>query len=333
MPDLAPQGVALNANGSLKDASNIKFYNSAGDESDNPITGQSSSKAPSRKRNRTRSSRMTAAMEEEQKENDSDGNPILPTRPRKRARRRRKAKTPGKADESDGGEYSTDDGSVVDSSDSDKSVDITNEELANSLSSETIPERGGNDKGKAKLRSQSTRNASTKTQKGSVTLGEVEDEEAPRQFSVSTNKKSKTSNPIYLFFELVDRNEAGDPGTPGDKHYKCFHGKRKTLTITKAMKSSLNGLTMHLKNHFPPMYRLWEVLHQQKKIPTAEEVNIACGKTTLDAQSATAFLGKLETVSYNIQAAFDAQARKAAGPWDQAKFESLLLEWIIACKL
>ncbi|KAF9070800.1 hypothetical protein BDP27DRAFT_1323031, partial [Rhodocollybia butyracea] len=280
MPDLAPQGVALNANGSLKDASDIKFYNSAGDESDNPITGQSSSKAPSRKRNRTRSSRMTAAMEEEQKENDSDGNPILPTRPRKRARRRRKAKTPGKADESDGGEYSTDDGSVVDSSDSDKSVDITNEELANSLSSKTIPERGGNDKGKAKLR--------------------------------SPKKKSKTSNPIYLFFELVDRNEAGDPGTPGDKHYKCFHGKRKTLTITKAMKSSLNGLIMHLKNHFPPMYRLWEVLHQQKKIPTAEEVNIACGKTTLDAQSATAFLGKLETVSYNIQAAFDAQARKAA---------------------
>ena len=51
----------------------------------------------------------------------------------------------------------------------------------------------------------------------------------------------KRSNPIYLFYELVPQNASGQPGDPGDKHYCCFHGNRKILTVTKAMKSNLNG--------------------------------------------------------------------------------------------
>ena len=48
-------------------------------------------------------------------------------------------------------------------------------------------------------------------------------------------------NPIYLFYEQVDVNHDGKVGGEGDKHYKCYHGSRKTLTITKQMKTSLNG--------------------------------------------------------------------------------------------
>jgi hypothetical protein len=36
-------------------------------------------------------------------------------------------------------------------------------------------------------------------------------------------------------------NAEGTIGKPGDKHYKCYHGSRKVLTITRAMRSSLNG--------------------------------------------------------------------------------------------
>ena len=48
-------------------------------------------------------------------------------------------------------------------------------------------------------------------------------------------------NPIYHFYEMVKLGNNGKVGNPGDRHYKCYHGNRKVLTITKAMKSNLNG--------------------------------------------------------------------------------------------
>ena len=55
-------------------------------------------------------------------------------------------------------------------------------------------------------------------------------------------KVSGKRNPIYLFYEEVKVNEQGEVGEAGDKHYKCYHGNRKTFTITKAMNYSLNGM-------------------------------------------------------------------------------------------
>jgi hypothetical protein len=54
-------------------------------------------------------------------------------------------------------------------------------------------------------------------------------------------QKTATKNPIYLFYERVDTAADGTPGKDGDKHYKCYLGGRKVFTITRAMKSSLNG--------------------------------------------------------------------------------------------
>ena len=55
------------------------------------------------------------------------------------------------------------------------------------------------------------------------------------------SKESGKRNPIYLFYEIVSKNAEGQVGKPCDKHYKCYHGNRKVLTITRAMRSSLNG--------------------------------------------------------------------------------------------
>jgi hypothetical protein len=55
-------------------------------------------------------------------------------------------------------------------------------------------------------------------------------------------KTSGKRNPIYLFYEPVAVNEKGEVGEEGDKHYKCYHGNRKTFTISKAMNYSLNGM-------------------------------------------------------------------------------------------
>src|ERR1700733_14943158 len=52
----------------------------------------------------------------------------------------------------------------------------------------------------------------------------------------------KHNNPVYLFYEVVLQNASGQPGDPGDKHYCCCHHGNKVLTVTKLMKSNLNGL-------------------------------------------------------------------------------------------
>jgi hypothetical protein len=61
-----------------------------------------------------------------------------------------------------------------------------------------------------------------------------------------TQKPVRRANPIYLFYELVFQNANGQHGEPGDKHYRCHHGSRKVLTVTKAMKSNLNGMWRRL---------------------------------------------------------------------------------------
>lgn len=46
---------------------------------------------------------------------------------------------------------------------------------------------------------------------------------------------------MYYFYDIVQLNAAGQAGDLGDKHYQCFLGNRKALTIMYAMKSSLDG--------------------------------------------------------------------------------------------
>ena len=65
-----------------------------------------------------------------------------------------------------------------------------------------------------------------------------------------SNKKFKKRNPIYVFYKSVTINPEGTLGQPGDKHYKCYHGNPKILTVTRAMKSSLNGAILYFAAHF-----------------------------------------------------------------------------------
>jgi hypothetical protein len=55
-----------------------------------------------------------------------------------------------------------------------------------------------------------------------------------------------TRNPIYYFYERVERNANGEIGNAGDKHYRCFHGNWKVVMVTKKMKYSLNGMSLQI---------------------------------------------------------------------------------------
>lgn len=74
----------------------------------------------------------------------------------------------------------------------------------------------------------------------------------------------------------------------------------------------LTGLTGHLKNHFPIMYRLFCVLKDRNSPPTAEEIDIASGKQALDNTHAKQYLKKLETASENILKVFERQVKEEA---------------------
>jgi len=146
-----------------------------------------------------------------------------------------------------------------------------------------------------------------------------------------SNKKFEKRNPIYLFYESVTTNAEGTVGQPGDKHYKCYHGNRKILTITRAMKSSLNGnipifalnfmlnlvidyvgLMGHLKMHFPAMYWLYLILKDWGSPATEEEKAIATGQQVLDLSKTAEYIGQLERASASIVEVFKQQHQHTA---------------------
>ncbi|KAF8482223.1 hypothetical protein JB92DRAFT_2837376 [Gautieria morchelliformis] len=116
----------------------------------------------------------------------------------------------------------------------------------------------------------------------------TEDEPGPGDRSVRP--------PIYHFYESVGKNSNGAPGQMGDKHYRCYHGQRKILTVTKKMKGSQNGLVTYLRTHFPEMHRLYETIKSRpEQRPTSKELQIAANKVPIDSKTVQEYLRTLES--------------------------------------
>ncbi|KAF8987592.1 hypothetical protein BDQ17DRAFT_1258406 [Cyathus striatus] len=118
-----------------------------------------------------------------------------------------------------------------------------------------------------------------------------------------------TGNPIYFFYEHVTLNANGLVGNPGDKHYQCYHGGQRILTITKAMRCCLSGLIGNLKTANEAMSQFYTILNNW---PCSEgimqdEIDIASGTVSLSESKASEFLQELEKKSENIHKAFAIQ--------------------------
>ncbi|KAF9494850.1 hypothetical protein BDN71DRAFT_1507353 [Pleurotus eryngii] len=149
-------------------------------------------------------------------------------------------------------------------------------------------------------------------------------------FDAAQESKDKRCNPIYYFYVMLIENPEGTSVT-GSKYYKSIH-TGKVLQITARMNYSLNGLTNHLKNNVPMMYKLYEVLKaRQPALPTEKEKAIASRTKKLSPRGMAKFLQGLKKSDGSISAAFLAQVEKAKGPFNQKEFKQLLIEWIIAC--
>lgn len=99
--------------------------------------------------------------------------------------------------------------------------------------------------------------------------------------------------------------------------------------ITPAMKNNINGashsssyegrshfdlgLTGHLKNNFPVMWRLYEMLTARTNSPpTSDEIAIASGKKVLDEAARVNLVRELDNASNNLKQMFEQQQEKAA---------------------
>ncbi|KAF9455310.1 hypothetical protein BDZ94DRAFT_814316 [Collybia nuda] len=337
---------AIDAAGNLKDAEDILFYDSESDQV--PLSCPSKNPQLGRGQRTKNNDRMLESIALDQ-QTGRLGNIVEKWQPRsshsqtttkpavKRVKTNKHIALPQVSGEPD---TDVDDGDFMlldtapsdltssESSDNDilpVSSNLLNAEIADILPAKTFP------RGSKRKRSALTKHASG-TCKKAATVEEIEDEDSPRKQSERSThatchiiedrfelvqprgKKPLKRNPIYHFYEEVARDAAGKLRESGDKHYKCYHGGRKVLTITSAMKSSLNGLIGNLKTCSPTMYRFYLVLKNRSPAEptTEEEVQIASGKKVLEPGAASKFVQGLESKAENIRVAFNKQAEREA---------------------
>lgn len=72
------------------------------------------------------------------------------------------------------------------------------------------------------------------------------------------------------------------------------------------------GLIGHLKNNFPAMHRLFQLLKDRTEPPNEDEKAIAAGRKSLDSTTAAEYLKQLENASTNIVDLFNRQHRQTA---------------------
>ncbi|KAF8485553.1 hypothetical protein F5888DRAFT_1911735, partial [Russula emetica] len=295
-----PDQCALDENGQLKDANNIRWFNSPSDKTPIPLLpvegvegetvtdvgaphtrpqqnelGESAGCAESgpsglgRIQRSGRGRKMAEALEYEKA--DNDGNPIkrlttLTVRPPRKSRQVKKQHIDttdmgASSDEDDCDYQDTEPAELESESSSPSEGDCqdtlpSNAEVADILPSKTIPTGRG------------TSGKRTRT-KPTPSFGEIQPISRAESMCSNSDTREKTPkpmvtrNPIYHFYEAVERSSNGELRNPGDRHYKCLHGNGKVLTITKKMKYSLNGLIGHLRSVSAPMYRLYVAMKEQ----------------------------------------------------------------------
>ncbi|KAI9441140.1 hypothetical protein F5148DRAFT_1293400 [Russula earlei] len=243
---------ALQPDGTLKDASDIVWFNDKDD--DTPIASASTVQT-ARNQQTQNTARMQEIIEAEQASSESDSHPWPHWRKYNKCRRE-VLSVP-----EDMPYAST--MSLGSSSESDNTItEITRDEIADMLPSKTKPlksRKSSKGKGKAKVSSNKPSAAKKPRHKiDDAPNGAPDGDLSPAlplrclassngfEGSSSSWKKGVKRNPIYLFYEAVDFAADGSPGKPGDKHYRCHHGNKKVLTIMKAMNHNLNGLLGHL---------------------------------------------------------------------------------------
>lgn len=126
--------------------------------------------------------------------------------------------------------------------------------------------------------------------------------------------QGRKTNPIYLFFEEVDAPQSTSKDADSrDKHYKCYHGARKIITLKHSSRGNLSSeftpdlvlnvvphgrltkaLHNHIKTTFPLHYKLFELLRDRDSPPTQEEISYANATREFKGDLAQEFIKTLK---------------------------------------
>ncbi|KAF5335031.1 hypothetical protein D9758_016187 [Tetrapyrgos nigripes] len=181
--------------------------------------------------------------------------------------------------------------------------------------------------------------------KESEHIEEVKDEEAlPKPATKQANKvpgsNSKRTDAIYLFYKQVPFSASGVEGNPGNQHFFCLHSNHKVFTVSKKMNACLHktyldasGLKHHLKSNSKHLYQFFEILQGSKKrgvVWTKDDIEVAAGCKAFDQEFTAALDAEIDEHQENIKDAFTKQREAALEPWNQERFEELLVKWLVA---
>ncbi|KAJ3508846.1 hypothetical protein NMY22_g16486 [Coprinellus aureogranulatus] len=316
------------------------------------VQDSGASLAETRPRRGNAGQNMSTFLEEEKLDVDKQLKPKFrapnPNRKKRGQGRRRKAN--GKTAKATGGAGNCDLGESTDSEDSDfedgsgsefgsedeDNLDggeegegvVDNDELADMLPAKTNPNPSKRPKRKLAeiFDAPASRPQEPRPLQASTSTASVSSQPADTSATDGSGTGRRRS-PIFLFFEEVETDSSGQK-TEGTRYYKCYHGQRRTLSITKKMKSNTKHMVEHLRTSFKTMHQLFVDLQDRKAPPTAAEVALASATEDRDDPAVIEVLRRLKNRDQTINAAFQAQTETA---WDQTKFEKLLVEWVAAC--
>ncbi|KAK6985093.1 hypothetical protein R3P38DRAFT_3210432 [Favolaschia claudopus] len=284
--------------------------------------GEGSASRSKRKRDTTHMSEIIQA-----EDLDSDGNPEA-DRPTKKKVKPRAAE----GDNTDPEDKDFTSGATSDS-DSEASITMTNEEIANSLTPprlRTLPPRrkapSKKDKGKNRASSRCTNGHNTVLEQRRLfeQRGVLEYGGGPRAMQHPRINRSNNRSPIYLFYEDVECDSDGEK-EDGSRYWKCRHGKRRIFTITKSMRDNTKG-KLRYRLHGVVMTVVQVSSSTSKSIlytstvstrysmhengsATAEEKAWAAGTTPMDEATKAKYANKIEELNKDIQQMFAKQAR------------------------
>ncbi|KAG6808577.1 hypothetical protein H0H92_003665 [Tricholoma furcatifolium] len=328
-------GCAVGTDGELKDAKDIEWFEDK--DNDHPMTGPQEGvlDAPIRRGSRQRNNErlMQATATEKLNEFGSLTKKFAPSTQKTQYRSRKQSKDIKSTsieednDDSEDGDFhgDSDEAESVEEQDDDEGLPISNRELAESLPSKMIPTTGRYSGKRKRGSNLSTAVNRSDNEASSQATNGLTVEEGDNSQKSRVNAKR---NPIYHFFEAVNCGADGHRGDPRDRHYKCYHGNQKIVTVKASMKSNLSGLFKVLKEASSPMYTFFLLLKERGPDDpiTQDEIHIAAGKTMIDSRKSAEFVAMLKEKKESIEKAFQKQREAAQDPWDQGHFESLLVK-------
>ncbi|KAJ7263030.1 hypothetical protein C8J57DRAFT_1231628 [Mycena rebaudengoi] len=285
-------------------------------------------------RDATKRKRMDQALEEE-KRYDSD--PAVKTKTKRKCKK--KAHHDVNTDSEDDDFTSS---PSTEDSDSEIEVLVSNDEVAESLPTKSLPAKSKrNPTSAAPPKKKHKKKDVEPLPNGNASAGPSNEPQVDDPPPKAKGKQKSTMRSgfnlwvkhqaIYYFYRRLAGTELPTNAVEGSRYYKSYFGNEEVVQMTQGSNYNTRKLQHHLKKVSLPHYRLYEVLQTHSGPATSSEIKLACGLEPMTTEIADEYQVELKNMSNNVKDMFTKQALEAQVPWSQEHFEDLVAKWVAAC--